>query len=93
MNRYRARTPAAVGAYGDGVLELDLSVDAEANALAAGLLELVPRRYRALSDNFKVPQNEIFEDTFLVEIEAALIQGGHIERVESPDKPPAKKGK
>lgn len=87
MNRYRALTPAAVAAYGDGVLELDLSPTAEADALGSGLLELVPRTYRALSNNYRVPQDETFDATYLVEVEAALIQGGHIERVDPLDQP------
>lgn len=93
MNRYRATTPDAVVVFGEGVLDLDLSATTEGDWLARGLLELVPRRYRALSANFRVRRGELFDDTFLVEVEAALIRGGHIERVESPDKPPAKKGK
>lgn len=82
MNTYRATTPAAVAAYGDGVIELDLSPMAEGDLLGSKVLELVPRTYRALSDNYAVAQNQTFDAGFLVEIEAALISGGHIERVE-----------
>lgn len=94
MNRYRALTPSAVAAFGDGVVELDLSPTEEQDWLTVGALELVPRCYRALSANYRVPQGETFEDVFLVEIEAALVAGGHIERVDKPapvkSKPPSK---
>lgn len=86
-NTYRALSKPAEAAYGTGVLELDLSVDAEKDALGSGLLELVPRTYRVLSDNYVHPQGETFDEAFLVENEAALISGGHIERVDKPAKP------
>lgn len=89
MNRYRAKTPAAVAAFGDGVVELDLSPTQEQDWLHVGALELVPRTYRALSDNYEVPQGETFERAYVIENEAALIAGGHIERVE-PVKPSKK---
>jgi hypothetical protein len=85
-NTYRALTKPAEAAYGTGVLELDLSVADEQDALGSGLLELVPRTYRVVSDNYVHPQGETFEEAFLIENEAALIAGGHIERVETPTK-------
>jgi hypothetical protein len=87
-NTYRALTPAAVGVFDEGVFEADYSPSEEKDHLDAGLLELVPRTYKVLSDNYQYPQGETFEAGLLVENEAALISGGHIERV---DKPPAKK--
>jgi hypothetical protein len=76
VNTYRALTPAAVAMFADGVLDLDLTKSQEADYLAAGLLELVPRKYRAVSNNYAVPQGE-----------AALIAGGHIERVDDKPEP------
>lgn len=92
MNTYRATTPAAVAAYGEGVIDLELSASEEADRLGSKVLELVPRTYRALSDNYQVAQGETFDATFLVEVEAALISGGHIERV-APAKPKPSKTK
>jgi len=87
-NTYRAKTKAATAAFSDGVFEHDFTVTEEKDWLDSGLLELVPRKYKVLSDNYAVPQGETFEAAMLIEIEAALLSGGHIERVE---KPPAKK--
>lgn len=87
MNTYKARTPAAVAAFEDGVFEREFSPSEEKDWLDSGLLELVPRTYRVLSNNYVAgEQGDTFEGAFLVENEAALIQGGHIERVE-PKKP------
>lgn len=95
-NTYKAVSDLGVHHYGEGVVELDLSPDEEKDALTGGHLEIVPRKYRVLSDNYTAAgQGETFDGTFLVENEAALVQGGHIERVdepskEAPEKPAAK---
>jgi hypothetical protein len=90
MNTYRAVGPAAVAAYGEGIIELELTASEEADVLASKL-ELVPRTYRALSDNYQVAQGQTFVAVYLVEVEAALISGGHIERVD--DTPVVKSSK
>ena len=82
-NIYRALTPQAVGVFSEGVFEADFSPSEEKDWLDSGLLELVPRQYKVLSDNYAVPRGETFEAALLVENEAALISGGHIERVTS----------
>src|SRR5262245_21560664 len=88
-NTYRALTPQVVGVFSEGVFEADLSPSEEKDWLDAGLLELVPRQYKVLSDNYAAGEpGDLVELALLVELEAALIAGGHIERVE---KPPAKK--
>lgn len=79
-NQYRASGPWAAK-HGDEVLDLELGVAEEADLLARGELEIVPRQYRVLSENYQVPQGEVFEGAFPIETEAALINGGHIERV------------
>jgi hypothetical protein len=85
MNTYKATSPAAVAAFADGVFERDFTATEERDWLASGLLELVPRTYKVLSNNFNAAeQGETFEGSFPVELEAALIQGGHIERVDKP---------
>jgi len=89
-NTYRALSPAAVAAYADGVFERDFSPVEERDALNSGLIELVPRKYRVLSNNYAAgKQGDTFDAAYLVEIEQALIQGGHIERVASPKPVPA----
>jgi hypothetical protein len=91
VNTYRATTPAAVAAFSDGVFERDFTPSEEKDWLDSGVLELVPRTYLVRSDNYQVPLGQTFEAAFLVEIEAALVAGGHIERVAPPAvKKPAK---
>lgn len=85
MNTYKATSPAAVAAFEDGVFERDFTPTEERDHLNSGLLELVPRTYKVLSNNFSAgQQGDTFEAAYLVEIEQALIQGGHIERVDKP---------
>ena len=84
-NTYKATSPAAVAAFADGVFERDFTASEEKDWLDSGLIELVPRTYRVLSNNYSAAeQGQTFEGALLVEIEAALIQGGHIERVDKP---------
>ena len=85
MNTYKATSPAAVAAFADGVFERDFSVSEEQDWLASGLVELVPRTYRVLSNNYEAGgQGDLVELALLKEHEQALIQGGHLERVDKP---------
>lgn len=86
MNTYKATSPAAVAAFEDGVFERDFTPAEEQDWLSSGLLELAPRTYRVLSNNYEAgSQGELVELALLKEIEAALIQGGHLERVGDPE--------
>lgn len=83
MNTYKAVGAAAVAAYGEGTVELDFTASEEADRLSAGVLELVPRPYRVLTNNYEAGnQDEVVELALLVETEAALLAGGHLERVQ-----------
>lgn len=84
MNTYKALSKAAEAAFSVGVFEREFSPTEERDWLASGLLELVPRPYLVLSGNYERPQGDEFEAAFPVELEQALIQGGHIERVDKP---------
>lgn len=89
-NTYKATSPAAVAAFAAGVFERDFTPTEEQDWLNSGLLELVPRKYKVLSNNFSAgAQNSEIDAAYPVEIEQALIQGGHIQRVDP--KPVAKK--
>ena len=82
-NTYKAKSARGEALYGEDVVDLDLTATEEADALGAGVLELVPRAYRVLSNNYAAgEQGSEVELALLVEHEAALIQGGHLERVE-----------
>lgn len=90
-NTYRATSPAAVAAFADGVFERDFSPSQERDWLDSGLLELVPRTYKVVSNNYEAgEQNARVELALLKEIEAAHIAGGHIERVDDKPAPEAK---
>jgi uncharacterized lipoprotein YddW (UPF0748 family) len=85
-NTYRALTPDGEAAFAEGVFEREFTAAEEHDWLASGLIELVPRTYRALSDNYtSAKRGEEFEAALLVEHEAALIQGSHIERVDKAE--------
>jgi hypothetical protein len=85
MNTYKALTTAAVAAFADGVFEREFTATEEQDHLGSGLLELVPRTYRVLSNNYAAgKQGDLVELALLVDHESALIQGGHIERVDKP---------
>jgi hypothetical protein len=58
----------------------------------SGLLEILPQRYRVVggSQVYETAPGEEFEAALLLENEAALIQGGHIERVEKKPAPKKK---
>lgn len=91
-NLYRAATPRGVSIYGDDELELTLTADEERDALRDGHLVQVARPYRVISSRFTVKgapvwRGAVIEAAFPVEIEAALIAGGHIERSRRDAKP------
>lgn len=93
-NTYKATSVVGEHHYGEGVVDLDLSPDEERDALSGSHLEIVPRRYRVLSDNYTAgEQGAVVELALLKEHESALIQGGHIQRVDEPTKPAAKQQK
>jgi hypothetical protein len=85
MNRYRPLSEYGRAIYGDAPVDLDLSVMDEKDALDGGHLEIVPRTYKVLSDNFSgAPQGGEYMGALRKEIEDALIQGGHIKRLDEP---------
>lgn len=93
-NTYRALSILAKSEHGEDPVDLDLTVMEERDALEGGHLEIAPRKYRVLSDNYEAgKQGAVVDLALLKENEAALIAGGHIERVEEPMdiKPKAKK--
>ena len=88
-NTYRALSILAKSEHGEDPVDLDLSVMEERDALEGGHLEIAPRKYRVLSDNYEAGEQGAFVDLALLkENEAALIAGGHIERVQAPEDPP-----
>jgi hypothetical protein len=84
-NTYRAISERGKGLHGEDVFEAEFSAADEADQIAGGHLEIAPRAYKVLSDNYSAgKQGEVVDLALLVDLEAALIQGGHIERAEKP---------
>lgn len=88
MNRYRVLLPLLVhteeGSYKQGEeFEKDFSPDEEAANLHSGLLEIVPREYKVIGGStvHDAKPGEVFTRALLIGEEAALVEGGHIERV------------
>ncbi len=104
-NTYKALTRAAEAAFQLGEFEHEFTPTEEAEWVGPGLIEIVPRRYRVLVDTevFGVKGTDAdptFEAAMLIEPEAALLSGGHIERMrmvkktdEVPTKPTSDKQK
>jgi hypothetical protein len=83
-NLYLPVSARAKALHGEKPFEADLSAAEEADQLAGAHLEIVPRAYKVLSNNFAAgKQGSTVELALQVENEAALIEGGHIERAES----------
>ncbi len=101
MNRYKVRLPVLVnGEFGQGdEFDYEFTVDEEKANVESGLLEIVPRPYRVLVDTEVhgvrgTDEDPTFLAGMLIEQEAALVTGGHIERVEdSPVKKTSTKKK
>src|SRR5688500_6908038 len=87
-NQYRAVHPSLVAIHGAEQFDHEYATPTEEqDALARGRVEIVPRPYRVLSTRYSRPQGEVFEAAFPMEVEAALISGGHLERVRRDAKP------
>lgn len=83
-NLYSPISARAKALHGDKPFEADLSVLDERDELAGGHLEIVPRPYEVLSNNFAAgKQGDVVDLALVVEHEAALTAGGHIQRAKS----------
>lgn len=90
MNTYRATSPYGLAVYGEGVFEQDFPAGEEGDLISARHIEIEPRSYRVLSRNFTAgKRGATVPLALLADHESALIQGGHIERVD--DSAPSKK--
>jgi len=92
MGIYKVTAPKPVLDTEPGeTLEHDFTATEEADLLAAGRLEIVPRQYRNVGTSTvaDAEPGKTFTHSFTVGQEQALLEGGHIERVDTP-KPKAK---
>lgn len=91
-NTYRPVSDRAKALHGDEDFEAEFSVIEERDQLEGGHLEIVPRPYKVLSDNYSAgKQGDVVDLALPVEIEAALVSGGHLERADASPKKSAKK--
>jgi hypothetical protein len=98
-NTYKPTSVVGEHNFGADEFEADFTPAEERDWIDGKHVELVPRRYKVLSDNYTGgAQGELIEAALPVEIEAALISGGHLERARKaptpsnenePDKKPA----
>jgi hypothetical protein len=89
-NTYKPTSVVGEHHFGADPFEATFTPAEERDWVDGGHVEQVPRTYRVLSDNYTGgEQGSEVEAALPVEIEAALITGGHLQRVDP--KPPAKK--
>jgi hypothetical protein len=87
-NTYKVLLPLLVnGEHGQGdVFDYEFPSEAEENtAIDTGLLEIMPRKYKVIGTSrvFETAPGDEFEMGLRMGQEAALVAGGHIERVET----------
>lgn len=81
-NQYRATSPYGEAIYGKDVFDADFTAGEERDHLDGGHLEIVPRDYTVMSDNFSGgAKGAVYQGAFPREIEEALMSGGHLTRV------------
>lgn len=93
-NTYRPLSDRAKAIHGEKDFEDELSAVEERDALDGGHLEIVPRPYKVLVNNFAAgEQGEQVDLALPVENEKALLDGGILERVDASPKRAKKSAK
>lgn len=89
-NQYKATSAYGQALFGTDVFEADFTASDEKDHLDGGHVEIVPREYEVLSDNFSGgPKGSPYTAALLKDVEAALVAGYHLRRVDP--KPTRKK--
>lgn len=90
-NQYKATSAYGEALFGTDVFEADFTATEEKDHLDGGHVEMVPREYEVLSDNFSAgPKGSPYTAALLKDVESALIDGYHLKRVD-PKPAPKKK--
>lgn len=80
-NTYKPLSERAKALHGVKVFTAEFTVLEEADQISAGHLEIAPRPYKVLSNNFEAGKQDTVVNLALpIEQEAALVEGGHIKR-------------
>jgi hypothetical protein len=86
-NTYRPVSARAKALHGEEPFEAEFTPSEERDELDGGHLEIVPRPYRVLVDNYAAgKQGDVVDLALLVENEGALLAGGFLERSDPPKK-------
>lgn len=81
-NQYKALSEYGRAIFGEDVFDADFAAGEERDHLDGGHLEIVPRDYEVVSDNFSGgPKGSFYRAALVKEIEAALVGGYHLKRV------------
>jgi hypothetical protein len=92
-NTYKPTSVLGEHYFGADEFEADFTAAEERDWIDGKHIEQVPRRYKVLSDNYTGgAQGDLIEAALVVEIEAALISGGHLERARKAPKKEADNG-
>lgn len=87
MATYKPVSERAKALHGEEPFEADLSPVEERDALDGGHLQIVPRPYRVLVNNYEAgKQDSTVSLALTVENEAGLIAGGILARADKPKK-------
>lgn len=81
-NTYKPVSERAKALYGEDDFEADLTEVDERDQIDGGHLEVVPRAYRVLSDNFAGGEQDSVVDLALTIGREATLLGHHLERFE-----------
>jgi hypothetical protein len=86
-NTYKPTSAYGRAIFGDDVFDGDFDAAEEKDHLDGGHLEIVPRKYEVLSDNFSGGRKGSEYTAALVkDVEAALLAGYHLRRADAAAK-------
>jgi len=90
-NQYKATSAYGQALFGSDVFEADLTASEEKDHLDGKHIEIVPRAYEVLSDNFSGgPKGSEYTAALVKDVESALIDGYHLRRVATKPVPKKK---
>ena len=95
MRRYKVITGGGWWGVEDGdTVDIDITPSEENEMVAAGRLEILPATYKVVGNQevYGTKSGKEFEAALSAEQEAALIEGGHIKRVDEKAKGGKKSG-
>lgn len=84
-NTYKATSTYGKAIFGEDIFDGDFEASEEKDHLDGGHLEIVPRKYEVLSDNFTGgSKGSEYTAALVKDVEDALIAGYHLRRMDPP---------